>query len=267
LRVRGGAALSRKQIDDYAQFVARHGAKGLAWIKVNEGNSGLQGLQSPIAKFLDDKAWQGIARATSVESGDLLFFGAGDWLTVSNFMGQLRVRVAQDLDQVATGWRPLWVTGFPMFEYDESAKRYLAMHHPFTAPLDANPASLLADPAGAVSKGYDLVLNGSEIGGGSIRIHNPQMQQAVFGLLGIGESEAQEKFGFLLDALKYGAPPHGGIAFGLDRLAALMSGEDSIRDVIAFPKTTTAQCLLTAAPSRVPQVQLDELHITTLGKE
>lgn len=266
LRVAGGATLSRKQIDDYTQYVSRYGAKGLAWIKVNDIDAGLPGLQSPIAKFLDEKAWQGVAAATAVKTGDLLFFGAGDWLTVSTFMGQLRVRVAQDLGQVAEGWQPLWITQFPMFEHDADANRYLAMHHPFTAPLEADAAALLADPAGALSKGYDMVLNGSEIGGGSIRIHNPQMQQAVFGLLGIGENEAQEKFGFLLDALKYGAPPHGGIAFGLDRIAALMSDESSIRDVIAFPKTTTAQCLLTGAPSEVPQHQLDELHIRTLGK-
>jgi aspartyl-tRNA synthetase len=218
-------------------------------------------------KFLDDQAWQGISKATAAESGDLLFFGAGDWLTVSNFMGQLRVRVAQDLGRVAHGWQPLWVTGFPMFEWDEGSGRFMAMHHPFTAPLKPDAEALLADPGSAVSKGYDMVLNGAEIGGGSIRIHNAKMQQAVFGLLGIGEQEAQEKFGFLLDALKYGAPPHGGIAFGLDRIAAIMSGEDSIRDVIAFPKTTTAQCLLTSAPSSVPQPQLDDLHICLKQKE
>lgn len=266
LRIPGGAELSRKQIDDYTQYVARYGAKGLAWIKVNDASAGLQGLQSPIAKFLDEAAWQGIAQSTAVENGDLLFFGAGEWLTVSNFMGQLRVRVAQDLKRVPEGWQPLWVTQFPMFEYDAGAQRYLAMHHPFTAPLEDGAEALLSDPAGALSKGYDMVLNGAEIGGGSIRIHRPQMQQAVFNLLGIGEEEAQEKFGFLLEALKYGAPPHGGIAFGLDRIAALMSGEDSIRDVIAFPKTTTAQCLLTAAPSAVPEPQLLELHIRTIDK-
>ncbi|HLF31812.1 MAG TPA: aspartate--tRNA ligase [Xanthomonadales bacterium] len=266
LRIPGGAELSRKQIDDYTQYVARHGARGLAWIKVNDSNAGLQGLQSPIAKFLDHAAWRGIAQSTKVEDGDLLFFGAGDWLTVSNFMGQLRLRVAQDLKRVPEGWQPLWVTHFPMFEYDAEATRYLAMHHPFTAPLEDGAEALLSDPAGALSKGYDMVLNGAEIGGGSIRIHTPQMQQAVFKLLGIGEEEAQEKFGFLLEALKYGAPPHGGIAFGLDRIAALMSGEDSIREVMAFPKTTTAQCLLTAAPSTVPEAQLLELHIKTIEK-
>jgi aspartyl-tRNA synthetase len=176
-------------------------------------------------------------------------------------MGQLRVRTARDLGLLEEGWQPLWVTEFPMFEWDEDSGRFSAMHHPFTAPLQPDAESLLADPAGALSKGYDMVLNGAEIGGGSIRIHSPAMQQAVFGLLGIGEQEAQEKFGFLLDALKYGAPPHGGIAFGLDRISAIMSEEDSIRDVIAFPKTTTAQCLMTAAPSEVPQISLDDLHI------
>jgi len=267
LRVPGGAGISRKQIDEYTQFAAKHGARGLAWIKVNDSSSGVQGLQSPIAKFLDDAAWEGIARSTAVESGDLLFFGAGEWLTVSNFMGQLRVRVAQDLDNVAKGWQPLWVTQFPMFEWDPEANRYLAMHHPFTAPAESDTQALLAGPAAALSKGYDMVLNGAEIGGGSIRIHNPDMQQAVFSLLGIGAQEAREKFGFLLDALKYGAPPHGGIAFGLDRIAALMADEESIRDVIAFPKTTTAQCLLTGAPSAISDDQLRELHIRNQNED
>jgi aspartyl-tRNA synthetase len=267
LRVAGGAELSRKQIDDYTKFAGRYGAKGLAWIKVKDSTAGVEGLQSPIAKFLDDAAWQGIAAATSVEDGDLLFFGAGDWLTVSNFMGQLRVRVAHDRGQVAESWQALWVTEFPMFEWDEDSGRYSAMHHPFTAPLDDDANALLAGPAEALSKGYDMVINGAEVGGGSIRIHKPEMQQAVFKLLGIEQQEAEEKFGFLLDALKYGAPPHGGIAFGLDRIAALMSGEGSIRDVIAFPKTTTAQCLMTAAPSDVPVKQLSELHIQTLKED
>lgn len=267
LRIVGGAGLSRKQIDIYTEYVARYGAKGLAWIKVNDAPAGLPGLQSPITKFLDASAWQGIAAATGVQSGDLLFFGAGEWQTVSVFMGQLRLRVAQDLGRVRAGWQPLWVTEFPMFEWDAQAQRYLAMHHPFTAPAVADRAHLLADPAAALSKGYDMVLNGAEIGGGSIRIHRPELQQAVFGLLGIDEQEAREKFGFLLDALKYGAPPHGGIAFGLDRIAALMCGEDSIREVIAFPKTTTAQCLLTAAPSRIPEAQMAEVHICLLPGE
>jgi len=266
LRIPGGAELSRKQIDDYTQYVSRYGAKGLAWIKVNDAAGGLEGLQSPIAKFLDEKAWQGIASASGAETGDLLFFGAGDWQVVSNFMGQLRVRTAHDRGLVSEGWQPLWVTQFPMFEWDEDSGRHMAMHHPFTAPIEASPEALKADPSGSLSKGYDMVLNGSEIGGGSIRIHNPAMQQAVFDLLGIKPEEAELKFGFLLDALRYGAPPHGGIAFGLDRIAALMSGEESIRDVIAFPKTTTAQCLLTSAPSEVPEAQVKELHIQTLAK-
>jgi aspartyl-tRNA synthetase len=194
----------------------------------------------------------------------LLLFGAGEWLTVSTFMGALLVKAGRDLGLVEPGWKPLWVTEFPMFEWDEGAGRYMAMHHPFTAPAVDAAAALLADPGRALSKGYDMVLNGSEIGGGSIRIHRPEMQQAVFGLLGIDPEEAQLKFGFLLEALRYGCPPHGGIAFGLDRVAALMSGEDSIRDVIAFPKTTTAQCLLTGAPSRVPAAQLAEVHVRTV---
>jgi aspartyl-tRNA synthetase len=267
LRVPGGAELSRKQIDEYTEYVSRYGARGLAWIKVNDAATGLAGLQSPIAKFLDDNAWQGIAAATNVETGDILFFGAGDWLTVSTFMGALLVQAGHDRGLVEEGWQPLWVNEFPMFEWDEDAGRHSAMHHPFTAPAKADPEALLANPGQALSKGYDMVLNGSEIGGGSIRIHNPQMQQAVFQLLGIGAEEAEEKFGFLLDALKYGCPPHGGIAFGLDRIAALMSGEGSIRDVIAFPKTTSAQCLLTSAPSPVPDEQLAELHIRNVSKD
>jgi len=267
LRVPGGAELSRKQIDEYTEYVGRYGARGLAWIKVNDAAAGLEGLQSPITKFLDDTAWQGIAAATGVETGDILFFGAGEWLTVSTFMGALLVKVGHDRGLVEEGWQPLWVNEFPMFEWDEDAGRHIAMHHPFTAPAKADSEALLANPGEALSKGYDMVLNGSEIGGGSIRIHKPEMQQAVFQLLGIGEEEAQEKFGFLLDALKYGCPPHGGIAFGLDRIAALMSGEDSIRDVIAFPKTTSAQCLLTSAPSPVPDEQVAELHIRNVSKD
>lgn len=261
LRVPGGAVFSRKQIDEYTAFVARYGARGLAWIKVNDAQAGLAGLQSPIAKFLDDKAWNGIAAQTGVESGDLLFFGAGDWLQTSTFMGHLLVRCGQHLELASAGWQPLWVTDFPMFEWDEDNHRYTAMHHPFTAPMADSADDLRAAPATALSRGYDMVLNGAEIGGGSIRIHKPDMQQAVFELLGIGKEEAEAKFGFLLEALKYGCPPHGGIAFGLDRIAALMAGEASIRDVIAFPKTTTAQCPLTDAPSEISSGQLDELHI------
>ncbi len=267
LRVPGGAELSRKQLDVYSEYAGRYGARGLAWIKVNDAAAGLEGLQSPVAKFLDEKAWQGLAAATEVETGDLLFFGAGEWLTVSTFMGQLLVKVGRDRGLAREGWQPLWVNEFPMFEWDEESGRHMAMHHPFTAPAQGDPEALLSNPGDALSKGYDLVLNGAEIGGGSVRIHNPEMQQAVFRLLGIGEEEAQQKFGFLLEALKYGCPPHGGIAFGLDRIAALMSGEESIRDVIAFPKTTTAQCLLTSAPSPVPEEQVAELHIRNISKE
>ena len=266
LRVPGGATFSRKQIDGYTAFVNRYGARGLAWIKVNDAGAGIEGLQSPIAKFLDDKAWDGIAEQTGVETGDLLFFGAGDWLTTSTFMGHLLVRCGEDLDLAKEGWEPLWVTDFPMFEWDEESGRFMAMHHPFTAPQSGSPDELKANAATALSRGYDIVLNGAEIGGGSIRIHKPEMQQAVFELLGIGKKEAEAKFGFLLEALKYGCPPHGGIAFGLDRVAALMAGEPSIRDVIAFPKTTTAQCPLTDAPSNISNDQLKELHIGVVGK-
>jgi aspartyl-tRNA synthetase len=266
LRVPGGAEFSRKQIDQYTEFAGRYGAKGLAWIKVNDIDNGLAGLQSPIAKFLDEDAWKGISGATGVESGDILFFGAGDWLTVSTFMGQLRLKTAQDRGLVESSWQPLWVNEFPMFEWDEDSGRYMAMHHPFTAPVEGDAQALLENPGSSLSKGYDMVLNGAEIGGGSIRIHRPDMQQAVFKLLGISDEEAEQKFGFLLDALKYGCPPHGGIAFGLDRIAALMVGEDSIRDVIAFPKTTTAQCLLTSAPSSLPDELLKELHIRNVPK-
>ena len=260
LRVPGGADFSRKQIDQYTTFVARYGARGLAWIKVKDAAAGLAGLQSPIAKFLDDKAWKGIAAQTGVESGDLLFFGAGEWLQTSIFMGHLLVRCGKDLELASADWQPLWVTDFPMFEWDEDNKRYIATHHPFTAPQADSVDDLRAAPGGTLSRGYDMVLNGAEIGGGSIRIHKPEMQQAVFELLGIGKDEAEAKFGFLLEALRYGCPPHGGIAFGLDRIAALMAGEASIRDVIAFPKTTTAQCPLTDAPSVIATEQLDELH-------
>ena len=266
LRLPGGAKFSRKQIDEYTAFVARYGARGLAWIKVNDLDAGIEGLQSPVAKFLDDKAWNGIAEQTGVQSGDLLFFGAGDWLTASTFMGHLLVRAGENLELAEEGWAPLWVTDFPMFEWDEESSRFTAMHHPFTAPQSDSADELKTNAANALSRGYDIVLNGAEIGGGSIRIHRPDMQQAVFELLGIGEEEAEAKFGFLLEALKYGCPPHGGIAFGLDRVAALMAGEPSIRDVIAFPKTTTAQCPLTDAPSNISNDQLKELHIAVIDK-
>ncbi len=267
LRIPGGASLSRKQIDEYTEFVGRYGARGLAWIKVNDAAAGLEGLQSPIAKFLDEAAWSGIASATGAQSDDILFFGAGDWLTVSTFMGALLRKVGRDMSLLESEWAPLWVTEFPMFERDAETGRLDPLHHPFTAPVEDDAAALEANPEATLSKAYDMVLNGSEIGGGSIRIHRQDMQQAVFRLLNINEEEAREKFGFLLEALRYGCPPHGGIAFGLDRIAALMAGEDSIRDVIAFPKTTAAQCLMTGAPSEVPEEQLSDLHIQPIPED
>jgi aspartyl-tRNA synthetase len=267
LRVPGGAELSRKQIDDCAAHAAKHGAKGLAWMKVTDLAKGREGITSPIAKFLDDATLNAVLDATRAQSGDIVFFGAGPWKSVSDFMGALRIKVAKDLGQVAQGWTPLWVTDFPMFEWDEEDQRYVALHHPFTAPAVDDVAALRADARTAVSRGYDMVLNGNEIGGGSIRIHRSDMQSAVFDLLGITREEAELKFGFLLEALRYGAPPHGGIAFGIDRIAALMAGTESIRDVIAFPKTTTAQCPMTGAPSPVPDKQLAEVHISVRAKE
>ncbi len=261
LRVPTGASLSRKQIDEYAALAGKYGAKGLAWMKVNDRAAGAEGVQSPVAKFLDPAAIEGILEATDAESGDLLFFGAGPKSVVAAFMGAVRLQVGRDFDLVEDGWRPLWVVDFPMFEHDPEEGRYYALHHPFTAPAVADPAALSADPVNALSRGYDLVLNGSEIGGGSIRIHNPELQQAVFELLGIDETGAKKRFGFLLEALRYGCPPHGGIAFGIDRVAALMAGEDSIREVIAFPKTASAICPLTSAPAPVESDQLKELGI------
>jgi len=261
LRVPGGGALTRKEIDEYTVFVARYGARGLAYIKVNERSKGRDGLQSPIVKFLDDAAIAGILERTGAADNDLIFFGADRARIVNDALGALRLKVAQDLKLVREGWAPLWVVEFPMFEYDEDAKRWAAMHHPFTSPRDPDPAALKANPGAALAQAYDCVLNGSEIGGGSVRIFRPELQSTVFELLGIDAEEAQLKFGFLLDALRFGAPPHGGIAFGLDRLAMLMAGAESIRDVIAFPKTQTAACLLTEAPAEVSEQQLRELHI------
>ena len=261
LRVPGGAAISRKEIDDYTAFVARYGAKGLAYIKVNERAKGREGLSAPILKFLSDAAIAGILERTGATDGDMIFFGADSAKVVNDAIGALRIKVGQDRGLVEAGWRPLWVYDFPMFEWDADDSRWMAMHHPFTSPKDLDPEALRSNPGTAIAKAYDMVLNGSEIGGGSVRIFRQDLQSTVFDLLGIDAEEARRKFGFLLDALKYGAPPHGGIAFGLDRLAMLMSGSDSIRDVIAFPKTQTAACPLTDAPTEVSEKQLRELHI------
>jgi len=261
LRVPGGGSMPRSQIDEYTAFVTRYGAKGLAYIKVNSRAGGREGLQSPIIKFLSDAALAGILERSQAADNDVLFFGADSAKVVSDALGALRLKVGQDLQLLTGGWRPLWVIDFPMFEWDEQERRWVAMHHPFTAPVNDDAAALRAAPAAALAKAYDLVLNGSEIGGGSVRIHREEMQSTVFELLGIGADEAQRKFGFLLDALKFGAPPHGGIAFGLDRLAMLMAGADSIREVIAFPKTQTAADPLTDAPTEVSEAQLRELHV------
>jgi aspartyl-tRNA synthetase len=261
LRVPGAGSLPRSQIDDYTTFVGRYGAKGLAYIKVNERAKGRDGLQSPIVKFLSDAAVAGILERTGAQDNDIIFFGADSAKVVNDAIGALRIKVGQDMKLVREGWRPLWVIDFPMFEWDPEAKRWVAMHHPFTSPMNDDAAALRANPEGTLAKAYDMVLNGSEIGGGSVRIHRQEMQSTVFELLGINAEEAQKKFGFLLDALKFGAPPHGGIAFGLDRLAMLMAGADSIREVIAFPKTQTAADPMTEAPTEVSEAQLKELHI------
>jgi len=264
LKVPGGAQLSRKQIDEYTKFVGIYGAKGLAWIKINDIAAGIEGLQSPILKFMPDEIVLEMMSRLAVVDGDIVFFGADKTSIVNEALGALRVKVGEDLGLVGSEWAPLWVVDFPMFE-ENSEGNLTSIHHPFTAPA-CSAEALAEDPAGALSIAYDMVLNGTELGGGSLRIHQADMQQAVFKVLGIGEEEAQEKFGFLLDALKFGAPPHGGLAFGLDRLVMLMTGAKSIRDVIAFPKTQSAACVMTEAPGFADNKQLRELNIRLARK-
>ena len=261
LRIPGGSQLSRKEIDDYTEFVKIYGAKGLAYIKVNDASGGADGLQSPILKFLPLEVVQTILERCGAKSGDLIFFGADRSKVVNESLGALRVKIGHERGHAEPGWKPLWVLDFPMFEHDDEDKRWVAMHHPFTSPADGHEDLLTTNPGAARAKAHDIVLNGWEIGGGSIRIHRSEVQSKVFDALNIGPEEANAKFGFLLQALQYGAPPHGGIAFGLDRIVTLMAGAESIRDMIAFPKTQRAQCLLTRAPNTVDEKQLRELHI------
>ena len=265
LKVPGGSEISRRQIDDYTKFVSIYGAKGLAWIKVNAIENGIDGLQSPIIKFLGNDVTLGIMERLGAQNGDIVFFGADKSAVVSEALGALRCKVGADLNLYTSKWAPMWVIDFPMFEATDNGG-LTPLHHPFTAP-SCSIEELQSDPANALSRAYDMVLNGVELGGGSIRIHDQKMQAVVFDVLGINETEQREKFGFLLDALKFGAPPHGGVAFGLDRLMMLMLGTDSIRDVIAFPKTQSAACLLTDAPSNVDAAQLRELNIRLRKKE
>ncbi|MDH5784789.1 MAG: aspartate--tRNA ligase [Chromatiales bacterium] len=261
LRVPQGGKISRKEIDDYTKYVGIYGAKGLAYIKVNEMAKGIEGLQSPIIKFLPDEVVMNIMQRVGAEDGDIVFFGADKAKVVNEALGALRVKLGHDLGMVEHGWRPLWVVDFPMFEWDEKSNRWTSLHHPFTSPAEADLDKLESDPGNCLSRAYDMVLNGTEIGGGSMRIYREAVQEKVFRALGISDEEARDKFGFLLDALKYGCPPHGGLAFGLDRLVMLMTGAQSIRDVMAFPKTQTAACLLTDAPSQVNPAQLVELGV------
>ncbi len=267
LRLPDGNKLTRKMIDNLTEFVGRYGARGLAYIKCNDVAAGRDGLQSPIVNHLPDDVLATIIERTGATDGDLIFFGAGAGNVVSDSLGALRVKIGQDHGLIKEGWQPLWVVDFPMFEWDARDKRWAAMHHPFTAPSTTDIDALAADPGNALSRAYDMVLNGSEIGGGSIRIHNRQMQESVLKLLGIGEQEAEDKFGFLLNALRYGAPPHGGIAFGVDRLVMLIAGAATIRDVMAFPKTQSASCLLTNAPGEVSNRQMRELGLRARSTE
>jgi aspartyl-tRNA synthetase len=265
LKLPGGCSLSRKELDDYGKFVGIYGAKGLAYIKVNDIEKGASGLQSPILKFLSEELVASILQRVSAKTGDVVFFGADSSKIVNESMGALRDKLGKDCDLIESGWRPVWIIEWPMFEVDSSSQRLQAMHHPFTSPTDLSADTLRKNPTTTKAKAYDIVINGYEIGGGSLRIHNPKLQQTVFDLLNIEEKEAKEKFGFLLDALKYGCPPHGGIALGIDRLAMLLTNSSSIRDVIAFPKTQSASCLLTNAPASVSQAQLKELAVRTVN--